>query len=101
MRSLNQQFDECLADIYNRDKQQRLILAKLLSDYAHKPDLIDFVMTKMLTDYQMGDDAKGFFCHCADELFKENLKAAIKAGGKRPESIKALHPLFGESWWTT
>ena len=102
MRSLQQQFDDSIAEVYAEDKRQREILMRFLSDYQKQEQLIDYVMERLAEDaFKMGDDAKDFFCRCADEVFKINLKIAAEKGGKRPESIKKLHPLFGEPWWTT
>jgi hypothetical protein len=100
MKTLNEQFDYCMADVYERDKEQRLILAKLLNDYSHKTEFVSYVLARM-PEFNMGDDGRSFFCRCADEMFKNKLREAIDKGGKRPESIKKFHPLFGESWWTT
>lgn len=100
MKSLSQQFDDTLAEVYAEDRRQRKILANFLAEYSNEEELVTYVMEQMNDDaFKIGDDAKTFFCRCADELFIKRLEAA--RGIKAPESIKRYHPLFGAAWWTT
>jgi|SRR6185312_12376205 len=114
MTKLTAQFDNALWKAYElerknqsdlleslrKDREQQAILARFLSDYRHKADLVDYVMDKIAEGaFKAGDDAKAFFCICADEVFFKNLQNAKER--KTVENVKMYHPLFGESWWTT
>ena len=100
MRSLQEQFDDCIADVYAEDKRQRAILMRFMSEYYKEEDLIDYVMEQMADgEFRMGDDAKTFFCRCADDLFRKRLE--LLRGKKLEGNIRDRHPLFGAPWWTT
>lgn len=115
MRSLTAQFDHEMekafelhaqraneiSDELRKTRRQQVILNTLISDYRHKDELIEHVLMRLGQEaFQPGDDAVLFFCKCADELFLKNLAKIPDHEHDQYKRMKALHPLWGESWWT-
>lgn len=113
MKSLQAQFDAAMLNAHELTSEdveklrsrrlQQCDLEKLMSDYRHKTDLMEYIQKQLSKNrFKDGECGQDFFKRCADELFMERLQTSRDPGIKDSYlRMKRLHPLWGESWWTT